>query len=54
MSPFSTVSALSAPPSVICGCSSSTSTTRLPQAMARVRVISTMDTIISDISISLA
>ena len=50
---MSTVNAASAWASVIWGCSSSTSTMRLPQAMARVRNISTMDTIIRDIRISL-
>ena len=51
--PSSTVSAASASLSVMRGSSSSTSTMRLPQAMARVSSISTMDTIISDIKISL-
>ena len=54
MSPFSTVRLLSALSSVISGCSCSTSLMRLPQAMARVSTISTMDTIIRDMRISLA
>ena len=53
MLPSSTVRAGSASLSVMRGSSSSTSTMRLPQAMARVSIISTTDTIISDISISL-
>ena len=54
MSPFSTARLLSASSSVISGCSCSTSLIRLPQAMARVSTISTMDTIIRDMRISLA
>ena len=53
MEPSSTFSAGSACSSVMRGFSSSTSAMRLPQAMARVSIISTTDTIISDISISL-
>ena len=52
MEPSATVRALSACPSVIWGCSSSTSTIRRAQAMERVRIIMSIDTIISDIRIS--
>ena len=54
MAPFSTVSASSARSSVISGSSSRTSMMRLAQAMDRVRIIITMDTIIRLTRISLA
>ena len=51
--PFSTARPASASSLVISGCSSSTSTMRRAQAMDRVSIIITMDTIIRLIKISL-
>ena len=50
--PSATVSSFCAASSVICGSSLSTSLTRLPQAMERVSIIITMDTIIREMRIS--
>ena len=51
MLPSSTRASMSAFSSVMAGCSSSTSTTRLAQAMERVIIIKIMETIISEIMI---
>ena len=52
MEPSATVKPSCAAASVICGSSLRTSFTRLPQAMERVSIIMTMDTIISEMRIS--